>query len=69
MLVLACAALTAVRAVAQVPKPPAPGQGAVMSNPAVAKPRPGYQYPIGKTYVYSAQWRIFDAGIATLRME
>lgn len=40
-----------------------------MSGPAVAKPRPGYQYPIGKTYVYSAQWRIFDAGIATLRME
>jgi hypothetical protein len=37
--------------------------------PAIARPRSEYQFPIGQTYVYSAVWRVFNAGIATLRME
>src|SRR6478609_10680498 len=37
--------------------------------PSVTRPRPDYQFPLGETYVYGAEWRIFNAGIATLRME
>jgi len=40
-----------------------------MVAPSITPPRPEYQFPIGQTYVYGGQWRIFDAGIATLRME
>jgi hypothetical protein len=41
----------------------------VVGAPAIAPPRSGYQFPLGQTYVYEAQWRIFTAGTATLRME
>ena len=40
-----------------------------MVAPSVARPRTEYQFPIGQTYVYSGEWRVFNAGIATLRME
>lgn len=49
--------------------PPAADAQAVLSAPAIARPRPEYQAPIGQTYVYAAHWRVFDAGMATLRME
>jgi hypothetical protein len=49
--------------------PPAPAGGPVIAAPSIAKPRPEYQFPVGQTYVYSAQWRVFNAGVATLRME
>jgi Protein of unknown function (DUF3108) len=48
---------------------PTPSSGPVISAPSIAKPRAEYQFPVGQTYVYSAQWRVFNAGIATLRME
>jgi hypothetical protein len=44
-------------------------QKPVVGAPAIAPPRSGYQFPLGQTYVYEAQWRIFTAGTATLRME
>jgi hypothetical protein len=44
-------------------------QKPVVGAPAIAPPRPAYQYPIGQTYVYEAEWRIFTSGTATLRME
>ena len=40
-----------------------------VGKPSINKPRPGYQLPVGQTYVYGAVWRVFNAGIATLRME
>jgi len=40
-----------------------------MSAPGIVKPRPEYSFPVGQTYVYSGEWRIFNAGIATLRLE
>jgi hypothetical protein len=40
-----------------------------MVAPSVSRPRADYQFPIGQTYVYGAEWRVFNAGIATLRME
>jgi hypothetical protein len=44
------------------------GQGELVA-PSVFHPRPEYQFPIGQTYVYSGEWRVFNAGVATLRME
>ena len=60
-------ALAAMQATKPTPSS-APG-GLVISAPSIAKPRADYSYPVGQTYVYAAQWRIFNAGIATLRME
>jgi len=37
--------------------------------PSVSHPRAEYQFPVGTTYVYSGEWRVFNAGIATLRLE
>jgi uncharacterized protein DUF3108 len=43
--------------------------GPSISAPMVMKPRPEFVFPVGQSYVYGGQWRIFNAGIATLRME
>ena len=41
----------------------------MMSAPTIAKPRPEYQFPVGQTFVYGGEWRIFNAGTAMLRLE
>jgi hypothetical protein len=46
-----------------------PVNTAVIAAPSIAKPRADYHFPTGQTFVYSAVWRIFNAGIATLRVE
>lgn len=33
------------------------------------KPDPNNHLPVGQTLVYGAEWRVFNAGIATLRLE
>ncbi len=43
--------------------------GPSISAPTVSKPRPEFVFPVGQTYVYGGQWRIFNAGTASLRME
>ena len=43
--------------------------GPSISAPTVSKPRPEFVFPVGQTFVYGGQWRIFNAGTATLRME
>jgi hypothetical protein len=50
-------------------RPAAAAEQSEMVAPSVARPRPEYQFPVGQTYVYSGEWRVFNAGIATLRME
>jgi len=46
---------------------------ATASQSAIEAPgltrRPDYQFPLGETFVYGAQWRVFNAGVATLRVE
>ncbi len=55
---------------APTPAPASPAaEKSVMTAPSLIKPRPEYQFPVGQTYVYGAEWRIFNAGIATLRLE
>ena len=50
------------------PAAPAPGQSEMVA-PSITRPRADYQFPVGQTYVYGAVWRVFNAGIAKLRME
>ena len=49
------------------PKPASSGPS--ISAPTVMKPRADFAFPLGQTYVYGGQWRIFNAGTASLRME
>jgi hypothetical protein len=44
-------------------------QAAPPKLPPLLPPGPAYRAPIGETLVYAAQWRVFPAGIATLRVE
>jgi hypothetical protein len=54
----------------KVPSPPGvPAEQSEMVAPSITRPRADYQFPVGHTYVYGAEWRVFNAGIATLRME
>lgn len=51
---------------------PAPApliEQSVLVAPSISHPRSEYHFPVGQTYVYGAEWRVFNAGIATLRME
>jgi hypothetical protein len=50
------------------PSPP-PVEHTSIAAPSIARPRSEYQFPVGQTYVYGGEWRIFNAGIATLRLE
>jgi hypothetical protein len=36
---------------------------------AIQPPSSTHRFPIGETYVYDVDWRLWDAGTATLRME
>jgi hypothetical protein len=54
---------------ASAPAPSTAASGPVVTPPAITKPAPEYQFPVGQTYVYSGVWRIFNAGTATLHME
>jgi hypothetical protein len=47
---------------------PAPEQSEMVA-PSITRSRAAYQFPVGQTYVYGAEWRVFNAGLATLRME
>ena len=58
------------------PGPPSPSpqavatpQSAPATFPPLPKPDPNYRFPVGQSWVYGAEWRVFNAGIATLRME
>lgn len=44
-----------------------PGQMEAASR--ILTPPPSYKFPNGTTYTYTAEWRLFDAGIATLHSE
>jgi Protein of unknown function (DUF3108) len=59
---------TAAPDAAPTPSPPLVEQSAMVA-PSIARPRPEYQFPVGQTYVYGGEWRLFNAGIGTLRME
>jgi hypothetical protein len=47
----------------------AASQPNTISAPGISKPEAGYHPPLNQTLVYGAQWRVFNAGTATLRME
>lgn len=37
--------------------------------PAIQPPAPAYKLPNGQTFNYAVEWRLFDAGIASIRMD
>ncbi len=53
------------------PAPPAqsPSQAVVEAAGHIRPPDPGYRFPVGETYVYEVEWRLWTAGTATLRMD
>jgi hypothetical protein len=57
------------KAAEPTPTPATVASQSTLAAPGISRPRADYQFPVGQTYVYSAVWRIFNAGIATLRME
>lgn len=46
-----------------------PTSTTIITAPSITRPRPEYQFPTGQTFVYTATWRVFTAGTATLRVE
>lgn len=67
------AAAASSRTTSAAPKAnPIPAQangGPSISAPVVIRPHTDFAFPLGQTYVYGGQWRIFNAGTASLRME
>lgn len=68
---LACLLMAWVYFGAQEPKPPAAGQepAAAERVSEIRAPQSGHRFPNGETWGYQVEWRIFDAGVATLRTE
>lgn len=48
---------------------PPPAVVTAVKAPALAPPDANYRPPVGQTLVYAAEWRVFPAGVVTLRME
>ena len=42
---------------------------ATTATPQIKPPTPAYHFPAGQSYVYTVEWRLMTAGIATLKME
>lgn len=52
------------------PPPAASGEPAAAEPVSeIRPPAPGHRFPNGEVWVYQVEWRIFDAGVATLRTE
>jgi Protein of unknown function (DUF3108) len=49
--------------------PAAQGEAKIGSAAHIEALRPGFEFPYGQTLHYQAEWRFWDAGIATLRIE
>ncbi|MFZ0686426.1 MAG: DUF3108 domain-containing protein [Terriglobales bacterium] len=39
------------------------------ARPEIARPRPNYPFPDGRSYVYSAEWHLITAGTGVVRMD
>jgi len=50
------------------PQQPQPA-GVAPSVSRIVPPPSGHRFPNGVTYVYKAEWKLWDAGIATLRLD
>ncbi len=48
---------------------PKPAVSVPDNSPHITAPSADHKYPNGQTLVYSADWRLFNAGTATIRME
>jgi len=51
------------------PATPPSAKQTVATDPTLLRPRRAYKFPVGQTYAFSGEWRIFKAGQGTLRLE
>ena len=57
---------------AVVGSPPSPAEqatSAAISSARIRAPEPNYHFPAFETYHYEAEWKLWSAGIATLRLQ
>jgi hypothetical protein len=69
---LAIICVSALLAMAQAPShpaPPAPPTAVISAESHVRPPAANHKFPTGLTYVYTAEWRLWTAGTAKLKME
>ena len=64
LLALACASLLVLSAAQQPPRGGAPAAIGPVSQ--IHPPRPNYTFPLGQTFVYQAEWKLWNAGLVTL---
>jgi hypothetical protein len=48
---------------------PAKQETVVENASRITPPNPAYHFPVGTTFYYKAEWRLFSAGVATLKLE
>lgn len=65
-MLLACILSLLLAAQAQTPKS---AVSVADTSPHITSPAAEHKFPNGQTLVYSADWRLFNAGTATIRME
>ncbi len=51
------------------PASAAPTPALTKTAAAIRPPSPAYRFPDRQTFTYSVEWRLFDAGIASIRLE
>ena len=59
----------AIALAAQTAPPPRPTPVISSGAPSIQAPSSAYKFPNGQTFTYAVEWRLFDAGLATIRME
>jgi hypothetical protein len=60
---------TPASAAASNPSPQAAPSPAIERASRIQPTPPGYKFPDGQTYVYEVEWRLWNAGTATLRVD
>ncbi len=68
VLLLISAAAVGAWQVAAPPRPSSPPQATIGPESHIQPPSASYHFPRGETYYYLAEWRLWNAGTATLRM-
>ena len=51
------------------PKSQAPSDAKIGAAAHIEPLRPGFEFPLGQTLHYEADWRVWSAGVATIRVE
>jgi uncharacterized protein DUF3108 len=50
-------------------KNPPKASVSAVPGPHIVPPPPNYRFPNGQSYIYGVEWHLFNAGVATVKME